>query len=516
MAEAYLRLGQALLLVLLGFYTWVFPAPSHYVSLVHPHLGMSGSTGDALLTFLDTHYTAKKVWDYCWMNGEFFQRLDRTTFSEDTHQLVLAGFKDHVATGELAFWRMHMERLSDKHIEGIGGSSIHIIVKGPSLNRPKIFDLRNGTYIAAFRILDPGEYTATVSLRWQNCRGYVFCSEADYLQPVHFTQSRVLHVSSVPSSAVLHDFSTYSHSGGSSGRWILRNAHDSNANSSLGPNLLLEGDYMWRPWAHQERQSNFPTAKLENRFIYWIGDSLTKYAFQQLSRQILPQDKAFHAFINRSNGSVMSEYIAGLSMELWYYTDLNVTLAYTWYPENYPVGGGWTTNFPLVDSEKGSVPAISVAHFHVAEWISFLRNYMSKQPFLPAHFYPDAVIFNFGLHFASQLDPPIYEILLRNMLLRLRSEFPRSETKLIWRSTAYTHFDSTDLPEGWKCRCPGRIEVLNDVAAGLVSALDIPTVDFTEISATRADAAPDNRHYTLSNVRATYNNILLNHLDSTF
>ena len=58
------------------------------------------------------------------------------------------------------------------------------------------------------------------------------------------------------------------------------------------------------------------------------------------------------------------------------------------------------------------------------------------------------------------------------------------------------------------------MEVLNEVAASLISALNITILDFAEISATRADAAPDNRHYSKSNVKATYNNILLRYLDN--
>lgn len=459
------------------------------------------------------HYTAQKVWDYCWINGNVFKSLNRTSFTENTHRLVVADFNDTVTPGELVFWRMYIERLSDQQSEKIGGSNIYIIIRGPSLNRPKIFDMRNGTYLAAFRILDPGLYTATVSLRWQNCRGYVFCSENDLEQPIHFTRSYFFHVLNLSSS--MASISIFPYHGSGNGRWVSRDTHENSANTSVGSHALLEDAYRWRPWLNQEpmNQITFPTSKLKNRFIYFIGDSLTSYAFQQLSRQILPQDKAFHTFISRDNGSVMSKYIAGRSMELWHYGDLNLTLAYSWYPESYPVGGRASTNFPLVDQEEGSVHEVTIAHFHVSTWMSFLRSYIKEQSFSVSN-NPDAVIFNFGLHFVTQIDPPIYEILLRNMLLNLRSEFPETETKLIWRSTAYTHFDTEKLANGWNCRCYGRVEVLNEVAAGLISSLNVTVLDFAEISAARADAAPDNRHYSKGNVRATYNNILLRYLDN--
>lgn len=200
-------------------------------------------------------------------------------------------------------------------------------------------------------------------------------------------------------------------------------------------------------------------------------------------------------------------------MELWHYKDLNLTLAFTWYPETSPVGGWGTTKFPLVDTKEGTVPGMSAAVFRVSAWMDFFRSYIQENHAWSVPKIPNAVIFNFGLHFVTQIDPLMYEILLRNMLLQLRSEFPKSDTKLIWRNTAYTHFDAERLPKDWGCRCYGRVEVLNDVAGSLVSALNISTLDFAAISATRADAAPDNRHYSVGNVRATYNNILLEYLD---
>lgn len=103
----------------------------------------------------------------------------------------------------------------------------------------------------------------------------------------------------------------------------------------------------------------------------------------------------------------MLDFIAGVSMELWYYGDLNLTLAYTWYPEQYPVGGWDNTKFPLVDPE-GSAPGISTAKFRVSTWLSFLTSFMNANPLFSTSSLPDAVIFNFGLHFTQQIDPPIY------------------------------------------------------------------------------------------------------------
>lgn len=129
---------------------------------------------------------------------------------------------------------------------------------------------------------------------------------------------------------------------------------------------------------------------------------------------------------------------------------------------------------------------------------------------IPAHTKPAAVIYNFGLHFATQLDPPLYYILLRHQFLTLMQEFPG--LPILWRSTGFTHFEEKHLPSKWNCRTPVRIQILNEISDKLVNALGLHTIDFQKLTAARPDATPDNRHYSLDNVRASYNSLLLTKL----
>lgn len=281
--------------------------------------------------------------------------------------------------------------------------------------------------------------------------------------------------------------------------------------SYQGLHPLLEGPYVWRPWSESLRA--FPTRNLRNRWLYFIGDSLTRYAFKQLAQEILPQDSVAYHRVRRDNGSALATDVPGLSMDIYYYSGLHLTLTFTWFPERYPVGGWQDTAYPLIDEDSNAIPKIRIAGFNVHVWVAYLRAHMQASKALSSFQYPNAVVFNFGLHFATQLDPLIYELVLRNIVLRLRASFPIEQTLLVWRSTGYTHVDIPALPTDWRCQTPERIEVMNEVASSVMNGLDVPIVDFAELSSTRSDAAPDNRHYSQGNVRATYNNVLLDFFD---
>jgi hypothetical protein len=223
-----------------------------------------------------------------------------------------------------------------------------------------------------------------------------------------------------------------------------------------------------------------------------------------------------HVLVNRYDGKRMEEQYKRDGMQLYYCPSLNLTFSFVFYPDSFPVGGYKNTRFPLISEEDNAIAASANVTFKVPEWTSYLKAAMKRHPGIPSHSYPDAVLFNFGLHFATPLDPPLYSVLLRHMLMMLREQFPSdSPTKLLWRSTAWTHFEEKKLALKWNCRTPVRTQIMNEISNTLVEALGRVdgVVDFQELTGARADATPDNRHFSDGNVRATFNNLLLNKLD---
>jgi hypothetical protein len=86
---------------------------------------------------------------------------------------------------------------------------------------------------------------------------------------------------------------------------------------------------------------------------------------------------------------------------------------------------------------------------------------------------------------------------------------------MLWRTTALTHFLEPDLDKRWLCRVPKRIDMQNEIANRMTEDLNIPRIPFDELSACRPDATLDNRHYLVSNVRTTYNYLLIHYLNRT-
>lgn len=121
-------------------------------------------------------HSAKATWDYCWINSIHFQN---DSFLEDRHYLTVNGIEQIVPSREVTTWHVHFHDRTSGLPVLQGGSVIRVLINGSSLCRPRVIDMRNGTYEVTFQIFDEGSYTAYTSLRWLSCRGYVFCNPED-------------------------------------------------------------------------------------------------------------------------------------------------------------------------------------------------------------------------------------------------------------------------------------------------------------------------------------------------
>jgi len=488
----------------------------------------SGSTtpkGAYLLQFLNSHFSMEHAWNYCWMESSYF--LNKPT-PADPQQTKVSQFEKVVVPGKLITWRLDAFDSTGKPL-GTGGDAINVMIQGPSLLRPTVYDLRNGTYLVAFSLIDEGPYTADISMRWQSCFAYAFCNVNNTQQPISQIKRLEFFVQKIKKggTTTAEELTLLG-----SGRWVDKALVSTKDAAALVENSLLKGPFIWIPF-NGKKLPVFPTTKLRNKWIYIIGDSLSEHAFDEMLETIFKEkcggggggpssknlkDKSpVHVLVDRYNGKRKKEQWKRDGMKLYHCPSLNVTLSFVFYPDSFPVGGFKNTRFPLVKEQDNAIAASSNVTFKVPEWTTYLTAAMKKHPDVPSHTSPDAVVFNFGLHFATPLDPPLYTVLLRHMLTMLREQFPsESPTKLLWRSTAWTHFEKEKLAQKWNCRTPVRSQIMNEISSKLVDAMGNAVdgiVDFQELTASRADATPDNRHFSDGNVRATFNNLLLNKLN---
>ena len=434
---------------------------------------------------------------------------------------------------------------------GIGGDTLVIHITGPSLLTPKVYDLHNGTYITVFTLVDSGNYRADVSLRWRSCAAYVFCNVTNTHQPIDFIRKDL-------------EFSVVAASSGNNnviktgqGRWV-----DVMLGATL-TNTQLDSDndkYVWVPYnTNTAIHEMLPNTKIEtyfrHKYVLFIGDSLSEHAFHQMLDTFFTgsngaQQKKVSFLVNRYTGKRMKQAWKRDGMSVVYYPPpLDLIFAFVFYPDMFPVGGSKYTRFPLVNESVNAVEPIANVTFRVDEWNVYLQQAMMDEGIrvdgksIATPQVPDVVVFNFGLHFAAPLDPPLYSVLLRHMLMRLAAEFGsgsgngsdidsengkqtqktkekkqnNKRVELVWRSTGWTHFEKKELAEKWNCRTPVRTEIMNEIADKLVSAAGIRySVDFQSLTSARHDAAPDNRHFSLGNVRQTYNIMLMNTLFDIF
>jgi hypothetical protein len=487
-----------------------------------------------------THHSIADVWNYCWVHADYF--LHGQAPAADAAATILSGFSPVVRAFDSITWQLDTVDTIDGSPLTYGGSVIHISITGPSLLRPAVHDLRNGTYVASFWIADPGEYQAHITLRWHGCKAYVHCNSSETKQGIETVRNLNFTVVQNESSLMMMMMMEERFQGSIEGRWV----HESTLPEEIRLNLdpLLAGPYVWRQFGDggdATLRRPFPLEALRGRWLYLIGDSLSDNSYAQLVEEIVrpacktsPTTEIIDLLVNRRDGSLMKEQITRPwprrdGMHLFHCPSLNVTISFTYFPDFYPVSGSGQTRFPLVDPPTKSIPSLTKISFDLPSWLKHLKVVMaSSDNIIPSFTKPDALVLNFGLHFAAQLDPPIYEMIVRHLLLVVRNEFPlllnrkqgaspdQSHGYLLWRTTALTHFEEDDLAGAWSCRSPERTQLENEIAAGVVEAAGLDIIDFAQLSATRADAAPDNRHYSKGNVKATYNNLLLHKLLNRF
>lgn len=460
-------------------------------------------------------YSIASVWNYCWVHADYFLQ-GRAPLANAAATIVL-GFSPLVRAYDPVAWQLDTVNNIDGSPLTHGGSSVQVSITGPSLLRPAVHDLRNGTYIVLFWIADPGEYQAHITLRWQGCKAYVHCNSSETRQGLETVRNLTF--------TVVQSLLPPPHFGAAQtnteGRWVHESTLPEDIRQSLHP--LLAGPYVWRQFDPDDvvLRRPFPLEALRGRWLYLVGDSLSDNSYSQLIEQIVRpacEEANVDLLVNRGDGSLMKEQVSRPwprrdGMHLFYCPSLNATISFTYFPDFYPVSGSGQTRYPLIDSTTKSIPSLNKISFDLPTWLHHLRTVMaSTSNSIPPFVRPDALVLNFGLHFVAQMDPPIYEMIVRHMLMVLRTEFPSEGSKLFWRTTALTHFEEDDLAGAWSCRSPERTQLANEIVIKLAQSAGLDVMDFAQLSAPRADAAPDNRHYSRGNVKATYNNLLLHKL----
>ena len=258
---------------------------------------------------------------------------------------------------------------------------------------------------------------------------------------------------------------------------------------------------------------------LRGKWVVFLGDSLSMNSFEALVDNVLPSIKGSESVINfryqrYTEEEVSSDINRALISNFYYYPEWDLLLTADTFPTNHPVGGQWQTRFPLI---KDGVGISRMRHVSL-KWQSLLATMvqaLKTRNDLPHLTRPDLIVFNFGLHFTGQLDPPLYQILLRHYLMTLFDQSRQQKIPILWRTTGMTHFLEPDLHERWLCRVPKRIDMQNEISNRMTEVLGIPRIPFDELSACRPDATLDNRHYLASNVRTTYNYLLIHYLNQT-
>ena len=65
--------------------------------------------------------------------------------------------------------------------KNFGGDSWRVEIFGSAEVAPTVFDLQNGTYEALFLLIEPGKYTARITLDYSLCRGLIDMQDNWYI-----------------------------------------------------------------------------------------------------------------------------------------------------------------------------------------------------------------------------------------------------------------------------------------------------------------------------------------------
>jgi len=473
-------------------------------------------------------YAAQSVWEYCWTNMDLFRNARKDDMIPDASKTVInrdyEGFAQDGDSSPLVVWT-----LQSRNRHGVetrrGGDVYEVYIDGPSKIRPKVYDFLNGTYAVAFFAFDAGDYNSTVYLRWAACEGFPLCDdsrkyELNVVAKIHFSLQKPFHRCDAPDSLV-NVIGT--------GRWIRNEYARAGMEESLN-----NSTWRWKPFESCSSKSEFPSSgqwpedhvedimnrgSLRGKWVVFLGDSLSMNSFEALVDNVLPSIKGSESVINfryqrYTEEEVSSDINRALISNFYYYPEWDLLLTADTFPTNHPVGGQWQTRFPLI---KDGVGISRMRHVSL-KWQSLLATMvqaLKTRNDLPHLTRPDLIVFNFGLHFTGQLDPPLYQILLRHYLMTLFDQSRQQKIPILWRTTGMTHFLEPDLHERWLCRVPKRIDMQNEISNRMTEVLGIPRIPFDELSACRPDATLDNRHYLASNVRTTYNYLLIHYLNQT-
>ena len=489
-------------------------------------------SNEALLRHLETQYSHSAVWDYCWAKNSLFLPETNELIPKGSKTILERYYEGFHQNDPLVMWKLHSRTQDGRHI-GRGGDVYETYIDGPSKIRPKIYDLLNGTYVITFFVFDAGKYNGTIFLRFPACLGFQLCNQSFPYQIEKVTQVSFEVQTPMFPTQLPQDVQDLI----GTGRWVLNNRAQKDDDKE---DSLLKAKWRWQSYrksyseknpidsflSHVDMHSGIDHVllhgNLKTKWILFLGDSLTMNSFENLIAVLLPTVKGADDLINYRYDRFVHEEVTlevdrSKVLNFYYYRKWDIMFSCVTFPVTHPVLGTYQTMFPLIQEGVG-ISRISHVSMKWKPVKDMMIEALRGRKNLPhPDDGPDAVVFNFGLHFAGQLDPPLYEIILRHFLMSIIDDgYDGSGQKhLIWRSTGMTHFLDPVLSEHWMCRVPRRIDIMNERANILVRSLGIPILPFDELSATRPDAARDNRHYLQSNVRTTYNFLivhLLNHI----
>mmetsp|Transcript_2906 Transcript_2906/g.5906 ORF Transcript_2906/g.5906 Transcript_2906/m.5906 type:complete len:565 (+) Transcript_2906:86-1780(+) len=471
---------------------------------LHPHVGLP----DSRLLELVQSYGSLRVWSRCFKDG--FSPCNMNGSVAENYNLHGV---EKILSKPFLDWRLDISlEVPNKSITCIPfGYTVEVYITGTAILRPKVFDLLNGSYSIFSPIMDLGKYSATISLRWRACQAFAcdmsFFPTRQIIRNVTFeSKSPFLQHSNNripegPKTDILDCCSSlekYKLLLTSIGRWL-----------KAGNQWTYEFFY-YGGWSTSTTCSGVP----KNMWLYLIGDSLMMHnmrALVALMEECL-SEKSKLFVVHRDNGNILKSIQPGIGMELYIFEKSSVSVSYTFFPDRYPVGG---RNFKSIyNASLHPIKQINVeiVRPRVEQWIQFFGATIHENSSVAKNF-PDIFVYNFGLHYARNFDPFTYEVTLADQLAFLSSIVGNKQ--FIWSSTAYTHFTEKELVKHFSCRTPSRIEVMNELAESIVRKTfsKVSFMPFEQISASRYDASPDNRHYTQT-VTNEYSKILLRLIES--
>eukprot|EP00960_Hanusia_phi_P003192 94734-Hanusia_phi.AAC.1 len=203
--------------------------------------------------------------------------------------------------GEFATFTIEA-RDRDGHLEGGGGASYYVRLRGPSIVMGQVLDHRNGSYSGRYFVAEPGEYSLEIVLHYIHGSGLQDFGEEENVDVIGWNIAGSPFTVNVVSSKkqMMYRINPYAHvplcscetcglkefeefiGGRFSGRWIQKEVCE-----SVSGDCELDGqpddNYVWVPWhcklMRYDRESISQCSSLNQSKIFMVGSSQMRTLF---------------------------------------------------------------------------------------------------------------------------------------------------------------------------------------------------------------------------------------------